>query len=50
MPVIKTGSKFRIPNVPGTGTKGQKTKQLQAIKASQARRKKGKTLADELIG
>ena len=44
MPVIKVGpGKFRIPNVPGTGTKKQKTAQLRAIKASQnAGRKRGR--------
>lgn len=43
MPVIKAkGGKFRIPNVPGTGTKKQKKKQLQAIQASRrgSRRKR----------
>lgn len=43
MPVVKAkNGKYRIPNVPGTGTKAQKTRQLRAIKASQARRKKKK--------
>lgn len=38
MPVVKvpgTKTRFRIPNVPGTGTKGQKTRQLRAIKTRQ---------------
>lgn len=37
IPVRGKPGKYRIPNVPGTGTKAQKTRQLQAIKASQRR-------------
>lgn len=41
MPVKKaSGGKYRIPNVPGRGTKTQKTRQLQAIKANQSRRRR----------
>lgn len=41
MPVIKAkGGKFRIPNVPGTGTKKQKQKQLRAIQASRHSKRK----------
>lgn len=40
MPVKSTGKgKFRIPNVPGTGTKAQKQRQLKAIKVNQGRKK-----------
>lgn len=38
MPVVKvrgTKTRYRIPNVPGTGTKSQKTRQLKAIKRRQ---------------
>ena len=39
MPVVAAGQGlFRIPNVPGTGSRAMKTKQLAAIKISQAKR------------
>jgi len=40
MPVVPVRGKpgrFRIPNVPGTGTKKQKSAQLKAIKSRQRR-------------
>ena len=41
MPVIASGQGlFRIPNVPGTGTRAMKLRQLAAIKIGQAKRKK----------
>lgn len=44
MPLIRTqDGRFKIRNVPGVGTKEKKTKQLQAIKASQ----KGQAFAEE---
>lgn len=44
MPLIRTqDGRFKIRNVPGTGTKEEKTKQLQAIKANQ----KGQAFAEE---
>ena len=40
MPVKSAGGgKFRIPNVPGTGTKKEKEKQLRAIKANQKKKR-----------
>lgn len=40
IPVKGTKTRYRIPNVPGTGTKAEKKRQLKAIQAS--RRKAGK--------
>lgn len=46
MPLIRTqDGRFKIRNVPGVGTKEEKTKQLQAIKASQ----KGQAFAEESL-
>lgn len=42
IPVKGTKTRYRIPNVPGTGTKAEKKRQLKAIQASRhsGRRKK----------